>query len=149
MTGTGTGSSTGSGKVRVYLPTTLGQLRGWREQGTIGPAPLRAHAVTEELRTSWAEASEEEWEYVALMQAADESATMLTDDQPPRRVVLALDVTDVVTVSESTEVEIPTEVPMRLLAAVHADADDIDPRDEDAGDLGWYGVQELPFLLST
>lgn len=144
-----TGNGTGSGKTRVYLPTTLGRLRGWREQGTIGPAPLRAHAVTEGLRTAWPEASEEEWEYVALMEAADDSAAMLTEDERPRRVVLALDVAGLTTASESTEVEIATELPIRLLAAVHADADDIDPQDEDAGDLGWYGVQELPFLLST
>lgn len=143
-----TGSSTGSGKIRVYLPTTLAQLRQWRDRGRIGPAPLRAHAVTDELRTAWAEASEEEWEYAALMQAADDSAAMLVEGEPCRRVVLALDV-PAATPSGSTEVEIPAEVSMRMLAAVHADAVDIDPSDEDAGDLGWYGVQELPFLLSA
>ena len=73
--------------VRVYVPTTLTALAGFVGDGGIGPAPVRARAVTAWLREAWPEGDEEEWEYAALMAAADDSAALLTDEDPPRRVV--------------------------------------------------------------
>ena len=38
---------------------------------------------------------------------------------------------------------------MRAVHAVHADTVDIDPSlPEQLGDLGWFGVQEIPDLLA-
>ena len=43
---------------------------------------------------------------------------------------------------------VDSAIPMRLVQAVHADTEDIDPSSpEQLGDLGWFGVQEIPDLL--
>lgn len=134
--------------VRVYVPTTLEALARFSEEGGIGPSPVHAHAVTEWLRESWLEADEDEWAYAALMAAADDAGASLTAEDRPRRVVLVAEVERITEDRESTVVTVDTAVSMRLVQAVHADTDDIDPaRPESLGDLGWFGVQEIPDLL--
>ena len=54
---------------------------------------MHAHAVTAWLREAWPEADEEEWEYAALMAAADDSLALLTEEDRPRRVVVVAEVT--------------------------------------------------------
>ena len=76
----------------------------------------------------------EESEYDALAEAASAASGLL--DGPGRRVVVVADVPDPDSV-----------VPMRLVAAVHADTEDVDPTAGDLPELGWFGVQELPDLL--
>ena len=138
--------------VRIYVPATLTSLAGFVANGGVGPTPVYARAVTSWLREAWPEAAEEEWEYAALMAAADDSAVLLTDDDMPRRVVLAADVDSVMESDDSSRVEIDSAFPMTLVQAVHADTTDVergatyDP--DSAGDLAWYGVQEIPDLLS-
>jgi hypothetical protein len=138
--------------VRVYVPTTLTALAGFLADGGIGPAPVRARAVTAWLREVWPEADEEEWEYAALTAAADDSAGLLTTEDPPRRVVVAADVEAANESEDSTMVEIDRAFPMRLVRAVHADTADLERAtsyDPDAvGDLAWFGVQEIPDLLT-
>ncbi|MEO7352533.1 MAG: hypothetical protein ABIR34_05005 [Marmoricola sp.] len=135
--------------VRVYVPTNLARLARFSEEGGIGPSPVRAHAVTDWLRESWPEAEEDEWEYAALMAAADDAATLLTEEDRPRRVVLVAEVERVVEEGESTEVRVDSAIALRLVRAVQADTADIDPASpEDLGDLGWFGVQEIPDLLN-
>jgi len=137
--------------VRIYVPATLRSLAGYVGDGGIGPAPVHARAVTAWLRQQWPEADEEEWEYAALVAAADDSAGLLTEDDPQRRVVLAADVDSVLESEGSTLVEVHTAFPMRLVKAVHADTADLeraasyDP--EAQGDLAWYAAQEIPDLL--
>src|SRR6478735_6225622 len=137
--------------VRVYVPATLPLLAGFVADGGIGPAPVRARAVTAWLREEWPEVDEEEWEYAALMAAADDSVALLTDEDAPRRVVLAADVDSAVESDDSTIVEVLSAFPFRLVKAVHADTGDLeraasyDP--EALGDLAWFGVQEIPDLL--
>jgi hypothetical protein len=137
--------------VRIYVPATLTALAGYLADGGIGPAPVRARAVTAWLREEWPEADEEEWEYAALMAAADDSAALLTEDDVPRRVVVAADVEAVTESRDSTQVEVLQAFPFRLVRAVHADTGDLervasyDP--EALGDLAWYAVQEIPDLL--
>jgi hypothetical protein len=137
---------------RVYVPTTLAGLAGFIAGGGVGPTPVHARAVTAWLRESWPEADEEEWEYAALMAAADDSATLLTEDDRPRRVVLAADVESVVESRDSSTVEVIDAFPWRLVQAVHADTEEIEVAsgyDPDAaGDLGWFGVQEVLDLLA-
>lgn len=137
--------------VRVYVPTTLTGLGDFVSDGGIGPAPVRARAVTAWLREAWGDADEDELEYAALMAAADDSAGLLNGDDPPRRVVLAADVDSPVDDGESSLVGIDSAFPMSLVQAVHVDTEDIsgaayDP--DEAGDLGWYAVQEIPALLA-
>jgi hypothetical protein len=137
--------------VRVYVPATLTTLAAYVAEGGIGPAPVRARAVTSWLRESWPEGDEEEWEYAALQAAADDSAGLLGAEDPPRRVVLAADVEAATESEDSTVVHVDSAFPMRLVQAVHTDTEDLervaayDP--DEVGDLGWFGVQEISGLL--
>lgn len=134
---------------RVYVPASLDALAQFVEEGGIGPSPVHGHAVTEWLQSSWPEADEEEWAYAALMAAADDSATALTDEDRPRRVVLVAEVDGITADRESTRVMVDTAIALRLVQAVHADTDDIDPASPaDLGDLAWFGVQEIQGLLA-
>lgn len=158
---------------RVYLPCTLRLLAGMVAAGGVGPPPLPAHAVTEALREAWPEAGEEEWEYVALTAAARDSLGLLTDDDVPRRVVLALDADAVAPLPQGapTLVEVGEVVPVRRVAAVHVDTPDAaaavtaaraawaraEDGDESAEavveecldhELAWYAVQEVDALLA-
>lgn len=134
--------------IRVYLPTTLGELASALSDGGFGPAPIRAHAVTEALREASGEGSDEEWEYAALMAAAEESRELVPDGEPVRRVVVAAEVQEAVpTPGEVTGVEVPGAVAMRDVAAVHADLSEADAaRGED---LCWFATQEITDLVAT
>jgi hypothetical protein len=134
--------------IRVYVPASLESLARFVADGGIGPSPLHGHAVTDWLRESWPEADEEEWEYAALMAAADDAAAALSDEDTPRRVVLVAEVEGVNQDPESTGVTVDSAIAMRLVQALHADTADVDPSSpSDLGDLGWFGVQEIDGLL--
>ena len=162
--------------MRVYLPATLPGLAGLLRKAEIGPAPLRAFAVTPSLREWYASGDLEELEYVAMTQAARASLRMLAadPDAPRRRVVLAIDVPEenLVQASDFTEptvVEVVKPVPLARVVAGHVDdllaVADIakavaalpaaDSGDDDARfvvdgaeghELLWYASQELPHL---
>jgi hypothetical protein len=162
--------------MRVYLPATLPGLAGLLRKAEIGPAPLRAFAVTPALRESYASGDLEELEYVAMTQAARASLRLLAADPgaPRRRVVIAADVPDEHIgfnggFSEPTVVEVSEPVPLARVVAGHVDdllavADianavaalpDADSGDDDARflvdgaeghELLWYATQELPYL---
>jgi hypothetical protein len=68
--------------VRIYVPLTLAGLRELHEQSRLAPAPIRAHAVTDECR-DLVQADEEECEYTALMAAAQDSVRLLTKADGP------------------------------------------------------------------
>ena len=94
--------STGSRTVRVYLPSTLSSLRtlaGGGGEAVLAQAPVQGHGVTHALREWYVDADprelEEELEYVAMSDAAEQSLRLLAtapEGAAPRRVVLALDV---------------------------------------------------------
>ena len=162
--------------MRVYLPATLPGLAGLLREAEIGPAPLRAFAVTPALREWYASGDLEELEYVAMTQAARASLRLLAadPDAPRRRVVLAVDVPEenLVQASDFTEptvVEVVKPVPLSRVVAGHVDdllaVADIakavaalpaaDSGDDDARfvvdgaeghELLWYASQELPHL---
>ncbi len=164
--------------MRVYLPATLPGLAGLLRKAEIGPAPLRAFAVTPSLREWYASGDLEELEYVAMTQAARASLRLLAadPDAPRRRVVLAVDVPDEHIgrggdFTEPTVVEVAKPVPLSRVVAGHVDdlvaVADIakavaalpaaDSGDEDARfvvdgaeghELLWYATQELPCLTS-
>ena len=155
--------------VRIYVPSTLRRLRHVVTANGIGPTPFAAHAVTGALREAYADGGEEEWEYAAASAAAQSSVGLLSDDEPARRVVLAVDVPSVAPADsdDPTLVRVEEVVPFRRIAAVLADAPDAEPdvaaaRDAVAtgtGDpepllercldheLGWWATQEIGALL--
>jgi hypothetical protein len=139
--------------------------------------PLSAHAVTSAIREWHTEGDNEEYEYVALTEAAEASLRLLAadPDAPRRRVVVAADVAD----PEATEaprercrsaVRVTTDVPITAVASVHVDEqsaqkvvaeaiialDAADAGDDDAQfildeaeatELLWYDVTEIADLV--
>lgn len=111
--------------VRAYVPSTLGRLADVLTTGGLGPGPFLAHAVTESLRSAFADGTEEEWEYAALTAAAQASITLLSETDLPLRVVVAVDTPVAPRESEDpTQVEVTEVVPIRRIAAIHVDSDD-------------------------
>ncbi|MET9322956.1 hypothetical protein ABZX75_22575 [Streptomyces sp. NPDC003038] len=119
--------------MRVYVPLTLPGLAEAHRADELGPAPLRAYAVTPGLREWYVSQDIEELEYAALGRAAAASLRMIARDAdaPRKRVVVALDVDDkaataVPGLDEATlgQVTLGQAVRLTTAAAVHVDADD-------------------------
>ncbi|WP_030300036.1 DUF6912 family protein [Streptomyces katrae] len=119
--------------MRVYVPLTLPGLAEAHRAGELGPAPLRAYAVTPGLREWCVSDDLEELEYAALGRAAAASLRMLAEDAaaPRKRVVVAVDVDDKAAAAtpggdEATlgQVTLAAAVRLSVAAAVHVDADD-------------------------
>jgi hypothetical protein len=162
--------------MRVYLPATVSMLDSVLRDAEIGPAPVRAFAVTPALREGYATGDLEELEYVAMTHAARASLRLLLADPaaPRRRVVLAADVPDEQVdtkggFDEPTLVMLSAPVPLARVASGHVDdpvaAGDIgaaaaaltvaDSGDDDAQflvdsaeghELLWFATQELRYL---
>jgi hypothetical protein len=146
---------------RVYLPMTAIRLREAQRRGSFGPAPLRAHAVTPAVADALDDL--EEREYATLTAAALEAVAHLTPNDPPLRLVAAVDVPGWEaddTGDDPTMVRLAHEVPWKRLAAVLADSPDAGPavaRAVEQGDaaldacldheLGWFATQEVDALL--
>lgn len=133
--------------LRVYVPTTPEDLRAHWSEGGVGL--LRAHAVTDALRADWPDGGEEEWEYVALLAAADESALDQAGEEQieVRRVVIAADADGCTPDPDRglTAVTLDTAVSVRAWASVHADLAPVPVDSED--DLAWFAPEEIPGLL--
>ncbi|MCW2794955.1 hypothetical protein [Nocardioides sp.] len=129
---------------RVYIPATSALLVRLVAEGRLD-GPFRAHAVTDELRSDWADGDEESWEYAALMAAAAGSVALRSGGDAPRRCVIAADVPSVVPVAgdDPTLVEVTADVPWKNVAAAHVDL--VDDADED-DDLAWFATQEIAHL---
>ncbi len=162
--------------MRVYLPATLPGLADVLGKGEIGPAPLRAFAITPALREAYASGDDEELEYVAMLAAARQSLRLLDADSGAarRRVVLAADVPDAQVGwqaydDEPAAVLVDAVIPVTAIAAGHVDEPDAaadvaaaadavtaaDAGDDDASfavdsaeahELAWYATQELQYL---
>jgi len=115
--------------MRVYLPATLPGLADLLRKTEIGPAPLRAFAVTPALREWYASGDLAELEYVAMTHAARASLRLLGSDPqaPRRRVVLAADMPDqqvgttAAGFDEPTLVEVLAPVPLDRVVSAHID----------------------------
>jgi hypothetical protein len=162
--------------MRVYLPATVSMLADVLRDAEVGPAPVRAFAVTPALREWYASGDLEELEYVAMTHAARASLRLLLadPDAPRRRIVLAADVPDEQVdakggFDEPTLVQVSGPVPLARVASGHVDAlvaaADIgaaaaalaaaDAGDDDAKflvdsaeghELLWYATQELRYV---
>ena len=121
--------------MRVYVPATTTVLRTLVDEGRL-PGPLRAFAVTPQLREFYAlsdaEADTEELEYAALLNAARSSLRMLDVDPAAarRRVVLAADVPGTAVSAsddpdgERGEVQVTAEIRLQDIASAHIDGSD-------------------------
>ncbi|MDX6218013.1 MAG: hypothetical protein QOG99_3597 [Frankiales bacterium] len=113
--------------MRVYLPSTLNELRRLLDNGVVGEPPLPGYAVTPALREWYAEGDLEELEYSALTLAARASVRLLDADPDAvrRRVVVVAEVPDdVVTAAPHVDraaVKVADAVALRLVQAVHVD----------------------------
>lgn len=159
-------------RTRVFVPSSWARLRDIVMADGIGPAPFFAHAVTDGLRAAYPDGAEEEWEYAALTAAARTSLGLLSEDDPARRVVVAVDADTVQPTEDAdpTVVEVGEVVPFRRIAAVLVDPADVQDvvaeararwADAEAGDkdaevavdrcldldLAWYATQEIGDLL--
>jgi hypothetical protein len=155
---------------RVYVPSSITGLKELLVSGGIGPVPLHAHAVTDDVRAALPDAAEEEWEYAVLNAAALDSVGLLTEDDPPRRVVVVAEAGSVTPGSDGSLVEVDEVVPLRQVVAVHVDGDDAAEvvaaaravwSEAEAGDeaataavercldheLGWFATQEIGDLV--
>jgi hypothetical protein len=128
---------------RVYIPSSSRRLHDLLVSGGLGPVPLLAHAVTPELREALREVGEEEWEYDALMAAAQDSLGLIGEDEPPRRVVVVAEADSVTPVEEGEEslVQVEAVIPLAKVVAVHVDSDDA-ADDVSAARLAWAGAQD-------
>ena len=110
--------------MRIYVPLTMVGLRDLHQQSRLAPAPIRAHAVTDECRDQL-QVDDEECEYTALMAAALDSVRLLASvEGPARRIVVAADVDESVVQpfgSAPTGVEVLAEISIRQCASVHVD----------------------------
>jgi hypothetical protein len=161
-----------AGAVRIYIPLTVAGLAALHATGRLTPAPVAAHAVTEQLRRSWADADDEELEYAVLMAAAYDSLLLIAETSgEPRRIVVAADVDEAIVRSgdDETAVTVDAEVGISQCTAVHIDDADAEGEivlalerlpDAIAGDgqalgavslteheLMWFATQEIPDLL--
>jgi hypothetical protein len=162
--------------MRVYLPSTLTELRRLLDNGVVGEPPLPGYAVTPALREWYAEGDLEEMEYVVLTLAARASVRLLDADPDAvrRRVVVVAEVPDALVTTvphvDRAAVKVADPVALRLVQAVHVDdpaavpdvtvaadavieadlgSDDAAFRVEQAEghELQWYASQEIGPLL--
>jgi hypothetical protein len=165
---------------QVFIPATLAMLQQLVDDGSLWPVNGTAFAVTPALREAYSAGDEDELADVALRQAALASLRLLAADGcdqgdnvlPPRRVVLAAEVGEVVFRPDLDDgvVRLAAPVTVDQVVAAYVDnagaepdvikaievIDAADLGDEDADlivgdaqdhDLAWYANQELPFLL--
>jgi hypothetical protein len=163
---------------RVYLPCTPRGLRYVVAAGGVGPAPLLGHAATGTAPGGSSRAAtgeDEESEYAAASAAAQSCLRLLADEEPARRIVLAVDVPtaralhdEALTDSDADLVEVDEVVPWRRVAAVLADSAHAEPAVAAARDarrsgspdaaalaercleheLGWWATQEVDVLIA-
>lgn len=122
---------------RSYVPATWEALVAFGRDGAWA-LPDGVEPVVAEMG---ADGDVEEYEYAALMTAADGSTRLATQLGVPglRRVV--------VVVESPTAPGAGDRVQLSDVAALHLDTADRVPDSDPDDDLAWFGVQELPNLL--
>lgn len=161
--------------MRVYLPSTITQLRAASARGSVGATV--GFGVTASLQGEYPAAGQDELEYLAMTDAARASLRLLAaeDGDGPGagiRVVIAADIDAVIEYPQGDRaaVRVDAEIPWQQVAAVHLDGADaadavraavtvVDEADlDDPGaefvvgeaesyELAWYAPDEIRFLL--
>src|SRR5690606_39916834 len=91
------GRTEGGGRMRVYLPATVSMLRELAAKGELAPVDGTAFALTPTLREFYTGGTDEELEYIALLEAARASLRLVAAEldagttDPPRRAVVGAD----------------------------------------------------------
>lgn len=161
--------------MRIYIPTTLTGLRSVVADRAVTPQAGVVFAVTDDLRREYADADDEELEYLALSDAARACLRLLAaadDDEPPMRVVIAADVPDAESMSHRDRAAARVTGPILWpqIASFHLDGaeaaevvkaataviDEADLGDDDAEfavgsaedlTLAWYAPGEISYLI--
>lgn len=163
--------------MRVFVGMTVSELTDLVAVGRLRPPPVVGYAVTPAVREWYLDDNLEELEYAAFTDAARASLARLADSdepEPPRRVVLAVDVSDDAATPDAglgrSGVRVDELVQLDAVAAAHVDDIDAEPvvleavrawpraraGDADAGfvvdetfghELLWYARQELADLV--
>jgi hypothetical protein len=166
----------GHSLMRVFVAATLPKLAELNQTGLLAPDIDSVFAVTPALREWYTDGDAEELEYAALLEAARASLGLLAAEPsaPPRRAVVAADVTGAVPDASNSRAGVRLAVPIRTdqVAALHIDTGDAEDTvraavaayaraatgDQDAVsaveepeglELLWYASQELPDLLHS
>lgn len=132
--------------VRVYVPATIGMLRGLLDDGELKALNGTAFALTPALREAYTSGSTEELEYAALMEAARASLRLIAGEaeaadgeqpDPVRRVVVSADVSDAEHRADldTAVVRISDAVSLSDIAAVHVDGREAEPAVRAASDV--------------
>jgi hypothetical protein len=162
--------------VRIYIPVTLTTLRRVVDARSVTPLGGVVFAVTDDLRSEYPEADDEELEYLAMSDAARACLRLLSAagaDEPPLRVVISADVTVAIATPDLDRAAAQVDGPIgwKQIASFHLDGaeaaevvraamlvvDDADLGDDDAEfavgsaedlSLGWYAPGEISYLLT-
>lgn len=122
---------------RSYLPATWEALEALGREG----AWVLPDGVDPVVAEVGADGDVEEYEYAALMTAADGSTRLATQRGVP-------DLRRVVVVVESAAAPVAGDrVQLSDVAALHVDTAERAPDSDPDDDLAWFGVQELEHLL--
>ncbi len=163
--------------MRVFVPATSTSLARWVAAGRVD-VESGAHGVTPALRGWFSGADDEELEYLALVEAGEQSLRLLAADPQAanRRVVVAADVEMAVAprkAASRSSVRVGGPLPIDRVASVHIDDEPAepavdaarsalvaagDPADDDlevvldavaASELMWFDVTELHEVVAT
>lgn len=122
--------------MRIYVPATLDELDAvthTTDAARWTVAPRRAHAVTKDLEAALPEEDAEGLEYVAALNAADDSLALIASrpDAPHQRMVITLEVPDTAVTAASgttdddapvpSEIDVTTTVENVAIVCVHVD----------------------------
>jgi len=118
--------------VRIYLPSTVSGVRDALAAGAVPVRSATGFAVTGSLRVEYPDWSDEELEYLAMLDASRASLRLLAaagTDEPSLRVVVAADVDEsqVTPRPERDRAVVavgPAVVPWNRVASVHLDGAD-------------------------
>jgi hypothetical protein len=118
--------------VRVYLPSTVSGVRQALAAGAVSVPSAVGFAVTGSLRAEYPGWSDEELEYLAMLDASRASLRLLAaagTDEPSLRVVVAADVDDAQAAprpdrDRAVVAVAPPSVPWPRVASVHLDGAD-------------------------
>lgn len=161
--------------MRIYIPLIMSTLREVVAARAVTPRAGTVFAVTDDLREEYAEADDEELEYLAMADAARACLRLLAaadSEEPQLRVVLAADVPEVTPAPEldRAAAKLPGSVPWAQIASFHLDGaeaadavraaaavvDRADLGDDDAEftvgsaedvGLAWYAPEEIDYLI--
>jgi len=121
--------------MRIYVPATLDELDAVTHTGKAARwtvAPRRAHAVTNVLEAALPEEDAEGLEYVAALNAADDSLALIAGrpDAPHQRVIVTVEVPDTAVRAATptdddepvaSEIEVTSTVEGVAIVCVHVD----------------------------